>query len=246
MQIVAPTGVVVDLIRVPAGDFRMGSENYLFSEAPAHPVKLSTGFLLGKFPVTQSQWQAVMGHNPSTFHGLPNHPVETVTWDQAADFCERLGAHCGHPLRLPSEAEWEYACRAGTTDDFFFEPAGPFLDNSEIPSQLRQTLCHYAWFDLNGSGRTHAVGGKRPNPWRVHDMIGNVWEWCADVWHDDYHGAPQDGRPWLDGHEHQPRRCVRGGAWDMDAFRCRSAYRSFDHRLMATSRLGFRLAMDAD
>jgi eukaryotic-like serine/threonine-protein kinase len=237
-------GTVVEFVAVPPGDFVMGSANDLFAEAPAHAVRLRSGFLLGKCPVTRAQWHAVMGDDPSAFRDSPDLPVECVTWDRAVEFCRRLSERIGARVRLPSEAEWECACRAGTTSDFFFDAAGPFLDDTEVPQKVQRTLRDHAWFDGNSSDRTHPVGAKRPNPWGLHDMIGNVWAWCADVWHGDYIGAPEDGSPWLDGQDQQPRRCVRGGAWDMNAFRCRSPYRSFDHGAAATSRLGFRVAMD--
>jgi formylglycine-generating enzyme required for sulfatase activity len=245
MQIVA-AGEVMELLPVPLGDFRMGSDNELYSEAPAHVVRLGSGFLLGKYPVTQAQWRAVMGSNPSAFRDAPNHPADSVSWDQALDFCRCLSAQSGHRFRLPSEAEWEYACRAGTTGEFPFGPWGPFRDESDVQSEARMALCEYAWFDLNSGHHTHPVGAKIPNPWGLHDMLGNVWEWCADVWHDTYVGAPQDGSPWTAGDERQPRRCLRGGAWDMNAFRCRSAYRSYDDRGLATNRFGFRVAMSAE
>jgi formylglycine-generating enzyme required for sulfatase activity len=187
-----------------------------------------------------------MGFNPSVFRHSPNHPVDSVDWHQAMDFCRRLSAQSDQQFRLPSEAEWEYACRAGTAGEFFFGPWGPFWDDSEIPSALRRSLLNYAWFDMNSDDQTREVGLKRANPWGLHDMVGNVWEWCADVWHSDYAGAPQDGGPWLDGEDLQPRRCLRGGAWDMNAFRCRAPYRSFDHSTLATSRFGFRVAVDVE
>jgi eukaryotic-like serine/threonine-protein kinase len=245
MQLAAVTEVV-ELLLVPPGEFLMGSDNELFSEAPCHGVCFRSGFLLGKYPVTQAQWQAVMDCNPSAFRDAPDHPVDGVTWDQAVAFCRRLSTLSGQRVRLPSEAEWEYACRAGTTGEFFFGRWGPFADESEIPSEARLTLWDYAWFDQNSGGRTRPVGQKRPNPWGLHDMIGNIWEWCADVWHGDYVAAPQDGSPWLEGAGQQQRRCMRGGAWDMNAFRCRSTYRSFDHRELATDRFGFRVAVDPD
>jgi formylglycine-generating enzyme required for sulfatase activity len=131
-------------------------------------------------------------------------------------------------------------------NEFFFGQWGPFWDDSEILWEVQQALCDYAWFDLNSGDCTHSVGLKRPNPWGLYDMIGNVWEWCADVWHGNYDGAPQDGSPWLEGEGRQARRCLRGGAWDMNAFRCRSPYGSFDHRELATNRFGFRVAVDAE
>jgi formylglycine-generating enzyme required for sulfatase activity len=245
MQVVVAGDVVVELLPVHPGQFLMGSDNQLFSEAPVHRVIIRSGFLLGKYPVTQAQWQAVMGNNPAEFRCSADHPVDSVSWDQAAAFCRRLGDQSGRRVRLPSEAEWEYACRAGTPSEFFFGPWGPFRDDSEVSWEARQALCDYAWFDLNSSDSTRPVGLKRPNPWGLHDMLGNLWEWCADVWHADYSAAPKDGSPWVAGEERQPRRCLRGGAWDMNAFRCRSPYRSFDHRELATNRFGFRVATDA-
>jgi formylglycine-generating enzyme required for sulfatase activity len=244
MRVLALGEVGVELVRVPAGAFRMGSDNELFCEAPAHTVTFRSGFWLGKCPVTQAQWQAFMGDNPAGFAGRPDNPVENVSWDQAAAFCRRLGEKTGQRVRLPSDAEWEYACRAHTAGDFFFGPWGPFGEDSEVPAEAVQALNDYAWFDLNSGGSTRPVGRKRPNPWGLHDLLGNVWEWCADVWHSDYVGAPGDGSAWVEGEERQPRRCVRGGAWDMNAFRCRSSYRSYDQREAATSRLGFRVAVD--
>jgi formylglycine-generating enzyme required for sulfatase activity len=244
MQAVTAGKARVELVPVLSGDFLMGSNNRFFSEAPPHPVKIRACFLLGRHAVTQGQWFAVMGDNPSAFRESPDHPVEGVSWDQAAEFCRRLGDRSGHRIRLPSEAEWEYACRAGTSAEFFFGPWGPFRDDSEVPWEARQALGEYAWFDLNSGGSTRPVGLKRPNPWGLYDMLGTVWEWCADVWHGSYVGAPDDGSPWLEGEERQPRRCLRGGAWDMNAFRCRSPYRSYDHRDLATSRIGFRVAVD--
>jgi formylglycine-generating enzyme required for sulfatase activity len=107
-------------------------------------------------------------------------------------------------------------------------------------------LCDCAWFDLNSGDCTQPVGQKKSNPLGLHDLLGNVWEWCSDVWCSTYVGAPCDGRPRLDGADLQPRRSLRGGAWDMNAFRCRSSYRSFDFRHLATNRFGFRVAVDRD
>jgi formylglycine-generating enzyme required for sulfatase activity len=133
-------------------------------------------------------------------------------------------------VRLPSEAEWEYACRAGTATEYFF-------------GDCEADLGAYAWFCLNSDERPHPVGLKRPNSWGFYDMAGNVWEWCSDVWHSDYTGAPTDGSPRQDGGERQPRRCLRGGAWNFDAFRCRSAYRSRDWKHFATNHFVVRIAV---
>lgn len=236
----------LELVPIERGTFVMGSANELFSESPAHTVVIGADFLIGRYPVTQGQWATVMGENPSTFQDSPLQPVDGVSWQAAVDFCKRLSGQCGRLVRLPSEAEWEYACRATTAGDFHFGPWGPFTDESSVPAEVRKALSDFAWFDLNSQKRTHIVGQKQPNMWGLHDMIGNVWEWCDDVWHSDYDNAPRDGSPRHDGAERQPRRCLRGGAWDMDAFRCRSSYRSYDHKEIATARFGLRIATDAE
>jgi eukaryotic-like serine/threonine-protein kinase len=220
----------MDLILVPPGTFVMGSDRGLPLESPVHAVTVAHPFLLGKCPVTQEQWAAVVGTNPSEFRGGRGLPVDSVSWDDAQTFCARLGQAAGRIVRLPSEAEWEYACRAGTATEFFH-------------GESEADLAAYAWFDRNSQGRTHRVGTKAANPWGLHDMTGNVWEWCEDVWHGDYEGAPADGEPWREGAERQPRRCLRGGAWNFDAFRCRSAYRSREWRHFATNHFGLRVAV---
>jgi formylglycine-generating enzyme required for sulfatase activity len=199
MPFVSVGGAAIEVLVVPPGEFLMGSPNAFFSEAPVHRVAIGSAFLLGKFPVTQRQWRAVMGSNPSAFTADEENPVEGVSWEDASAFCRRLGALSGLRFRLPSEAEWEYACRAGSAWEFFFGPWGPYRDDGEIPWRVRRALAVYAWFDLNSGDGTRPVGRKRPNPWGLHDLAGNVWEWCADVWHDDYAGAPADGSAWVEG-----------------------------------------------
>lgn len=244
-ELALPDGQSIDLVAIPPGSFRMGSSNELFSETLAHEVRFARSFFLGTCPITQVQWRAVMEDNPSHFRHSPDCPVDGVSWDRAVEFCGRLSERSGRHVRLPSEAEWEYACRAGSDGDFFFAAEGPSLDDTEVPEAAREALRDYAWFDLNSEERTWPVGLRRANPLGLHDVLGNVWEWCADVWHSSYVGAPDDGRARLDEAERQPRRCLRGGAWDMNAFRCRSSYRSYDHRALATSRFGLRVAVDA-
>lgn len=221
-------------VEMPPGRFLMGSLRGLpyAPEDPVHEVRISARFALGQFPVTQAQYAAVMGHNPASFASHANAPVENVTWHDALHFCQQLSAAWGQNVRLPTESEWEFACRAGTNTEYFFGNDARILGD-------------YGWFELNSAERTQPVGAKRPNPWGLHDLVGNVWEWCADVWHSDYSGAPADGSAWLTNQDQQGRRCVRGGAWNMDAFRCRSSYRSYDWSDAATSRLGFRIVLAA-
>jgi formylglycine-generating enzyme required for sulfatase activity len=195
----------IELVWIPPGNFIMGTEK-IPNERPAHRVTFREGFYMGKYEVTQAQWQAVMGSNPSHFK-WDNLPVEQVTWDDAVAFIARLNAQDdGHTYRLPSEAEWEYACRAGTTGDY----AGD--------------LDAMAWYWKSPGGKTHPVGCKQPNAFGLFDMHGNVWEWCQDWYHDTYAGAPTDGRAWVSGGE-QKYRVIRGGSWKHDASFCRSAHR---------------------
>ena len=191
----------------------MGSTNGEADEKPVHQVTINYSFYIGKYEVTQAQWQAVMGNNPSSFKGeipgpLFNLPVEQVSWDDAQSFINKLNeSNDGFTYRLPTEAEWEYACRAGTTGDY----AG--------------NLSEMAWFAENSQNRTHNVGEKQPNGWGLFDMHGNVWEWCQDWYHDSYSGAPADGSAWLGGV--QLYRVLRGGSWgNKDAASLRSASRS--------------------
>jgi formylglycine-generating enzyme required for sulfatase activity len=154
--------------------------------------------------VTQAQYQAVMGTNPSWFqeeNGYPdteNNPVETVSWYDAQAFCTALSALTGRTFTLPSEAQWEYACRAGTTTLY------SFCDSDAL-------LGLYAWYSLNSGDQTHPVGTKLPNHWNLYDMNGNVYEWCLDSWHDNYIGAPTDGSAWDP--ETGSYYMVRGGGW---------------------------------
>jgi formylglycine-generating enzyme required for sulfatase activity len=200
------TGLV--FVLVPAGTFRMGSpegeDGRFESEGPVHPRRVGA-FLLGKTECTQAAWKRGGGSNGSHFRG-DDLPVEEVSWDDCVGWCRKAG------LRLPSEAEWEYACRAGSTGRWCF---------GETESQLGGN----AWFDGNAGSKTHPVGGKRPNAWGLHDMHGNVWEWCEDRWHDSYGeaGRPDDGRAWTTGSSSD--RVGRGGSWYILARGCRSAFR---------------------
>jgi formylglycine-generating enzyme required for sulfatase activity len=200
------------MVSLPAGKFLMGSSESN-DEKPQHQVKVNS-FAIGKYPITQAQYQAVMGNNPSYLKNNPQNPVEGVSWNDAQAFCQKLSQITGKTYRLPTEAEWEYACRAGTTTRYYFG------DNDN-------QLGDYAWYEGNSNRTTHPVGQKKPNGWGLYDMSGNVWEWCEDDWHNSYAGAPNDGSAWLDNdNRSQSLKCLRGGSWFVIPDLCRSAYRS--------------------
>ena len=223
----------------PAGE--RGSNPY---EMPQHEVTIARDYYLGKYEVTQAQWQAVMGSNPSRFFGVgPDFPVYDVSWLDIAGpngFLERLNAALGTTsFRLPTEAEWEHAARAGTTTEFPFPaPAG-----WDVGCEDFAAADPHMWWCGNAAYTAHPVGEKLPNPWGLHDMNGNVWEWVHDYWHDDYTGSPPtDGSAWL-----VPPgwpRVLRGGSWKGEARSCRSAQRySYYPDTWGHGILGFRLAM---
>ena len=232
------------LTYIPAGEFKMGSQNAFFGETPSRLVKIAEPFYIGSCLVTQRQWISVVGQNPLVFRISDDHPVDSVSWLEASHFCLLLSEMTGYAVRLPTEAEWEYACRGGTDTDFFFSPSGPFVDEFSVPQKVRELSRNFAWFDENRAESTHPVATKKPNPFGLYDMIGNVWEWCQDHWHPDYKGAPATCEPWVDSSPKRPLRCLRGGAWDMNVFRCRSAYRSWDWEMNATSRFGLRICVE--
>jgi formylglycine-generating enzyme required for sulfatase activity len=161
----------------------MGSANGLphAPEGPEHLVEIQE-FWMADSLVTAQQYQAVMDNDPSQFDGDPDLPVDSVNWIQACEFCSRVSASSGKVIRLQSEAEWEYACRAGSTTQYHFGDSAA-------------ELTKYAWFEDNSKGGTAPVRQKKPNAWGVYDIVGNVWEWCLDSWHSEYDGAPSNGSP---------------------------------------------------
>jgi formylglycine-generating enzyme required for sulfatase activity len=207
-----PSNIKLEMVKIPAGTFTMGSDEN-DDEKPKHQVKLQE-FYLGKYPVTQEQYQTIMGNNPSNFKDNPKNPVEEVTWNDAQEFCQKLSQKTGKQYRLPTEAEWEYACRAGTQTRYYFG------DNGEL-------LGEYAWYDQNSYSKTQPVGQKKPNNWGLHDMHGNVCEWCEDGWHENHENAPKDGTGWNDNHSPSSSRLLRGGSWNDEPRNCRSAYRVY-------------------
>ncbi|NLN93115.1 MAG: formylglycine-generating enzyme family protein [Candidatus Hydrogenedens sp.] len=212
-------GVSLELVWIPAGTFLMGRPSGIGrgNEYPQHEVTIQQGFWLGKCPVTQAQWKAVMGDNPSYFKGNDCLPVEQVSWYSSKKFIARLNAKEKSKFRLPSEAEWEYASRADS------QRTSKWCDYPNL-----NMIDDYAWHWDNSDGRTHPAGEKIPNAWGLYDIFGNVWEWCEDDWHDNYDGAPDDGSAWVD----KPRgqsRVLRGGSWGSYDRHCRAAYRDFNN-----------------
>lgn len=224
--LVNSVGIV--LVPIPGGIFTMGSKPGAGAadESPSHVVRVAP-FYLGKYEVTQAQWQAVMGYNPSTYQH-PQRPVDQVTWLEVQSFISRLNRLEGTTLyRLPSEAEWEYAARAGTTTKWFF---------GDDPAPLNR----YAWFGQQGDIGTQPVGGRAPNPWGLYDMYGNVWEWVQDCWHGNYDKAPHEGTVWSGGD--CSLRMLRGGGWNSPLDYVRSAVRGSYSPQLNNPDNGFRLA----
>lgn len=203
--------VGIDLVLIQPGCFQMGTKEGRLNESPRHLVTIKQPFYLGRYQITQAQWRAVTGASPSKFRG-DDLPVESVSWNDVQTFLTNLNEiNDGYHYRLPSEAEWEYACRAGSETKYCF---------GDDKSQLNR----YAWYDENSDNRTHRVGEKEPNVWGLYDMHGNVGEWCSDTFHASYDGAPSDGSSWET--ESGPKeRVLRGSAWVSSATECRSAFR---------------------
>ncbi len=213
-------GVQMEMVLIRAGEFLMGSrdsdKDASPDEKPQHRVRIGRPFYLGKYLATQEQWQAVMGNNPSYFKG-PKNPVELVSWDDCQEFLKRLNGRFRRVLpagegefQLPTEAQWEYACRAGSTVRFCF-------------GDEETALGEYAWYDGNSGNKTHPVGAKKPNAWGLYDMHGNVWEWCRDWYDGDYYGKASADDP--TGPTTGSLRVRRGGSWYGPAKYCRSADR---------------------
>ena len=214
------------LRRVSAGCFRMGSQRGDPDERPVHDVTLSEPFCIGVYEVTQEQYEAVMEANPSNFKG-PKRPVEQVTWEQAVEFCKRLSEKENAAYRLPTEAEWEYACRAGTETEFHW---GDSFDTG------------YFWCGYNSARGSQEVGKNKPNAWGLHDMSGNVWEWCADRYDQGAYTAEERTDP--RGPDEGSYRVVRGGSWYGTPEDCRAANRM---RLSPDTRMhtvGFRVCRE--
>ncbi|MCD6328514.1 formylglycine-generating enzyme family protein [bacterium] len=224
----------IKFVWIPPGEFWMGSpksEKKRFNnEGPLHTVRIAKGFWLGKFEVTQAEYERVMGKNPSHFKGS-SHPVESLSWNDAVEFCGKLSGQSGAIYRLPTEAEWEYACRAGTTTRF---------NTGDSDSELGRA----GWYAGNSRRKTHDVGQKAPNAWGLFDMHGNVWEWCSDWYGEDYYGSSPGVDP--TGPGSGSRRVIRGGSWYNLARYCRSAARyRYDPRYRYFN-IGLRVARSSN
>ena len=215
----------LDLVLIPSGSFLMGSDDGCSDERPVHKVKIIKPFYMGKYPVTQGQWQAVMGSHPSHFDGS-NLPVEQVSWDDAQKFCKNLSSKTGKAVRLPTEAEWEYACRAGTKTRY-------------CSGDSEDDLKRVAWYSCNSRGATHHVGQKEPNEFGLYDMHGNVWEWCQDCYGAYEAKSTTDPKGPASGSRH----VLRGGSWDSIPANCRPDIRMWSNQGSRNFVTGFRVVV---
>jgi formylglycine-generating enzyme required for sulfatase activity len=241
-------GIQLEMVMIPGGSFMMGSpeteKGSDDDERPQHQVTIKA-FCLGKYQVTQAQWKAVAAFpqvnkelklDPSYFKG-DNLPVECVSWYDAVEFCDRLSNHTKRQYRLPSEAEWEYACRAGTKTPFHFGETittdlanydGNYTYGQEPKGVYREETTEVGSFGV-------------ANNFGLYDMHGNVYEWCLDDWHDNYTDAPADGSAWLSSKKSSDKKLLRGGSWDFNPVICRSAYRLNNYLGINVDNIGFRV-----
>ena len=219
----------MEFVKVPGGSFDMGDVwgDGVDSELPVHHVTIKS-FILSKYPVTQDQWEKIMLCNPSYLKGA-KRPVEQVSWDDAQEFIVRLNRQSSRTYRLPTEAEWEYAARACGENDKWSGTS----DKNQINA--------FVIYMINQSGYTREVLDKHPNRIGLCHMSGLIWEWCQDLWHDDYYGAPSDGTAWISGND--SARIIRGGSWGQDYWDCRTATRNAMDGNTRDAYTGFRIAM---
>ncbi|WP_292465483.1 formylglycine-generating enzyme family protein [Methanolobus sp.] len=223
----------MEFVHIEAGTFSMGSAKYAASQ-PVHQVRLQNSFYISKYEVTQKQWAEIMGSNPSASKG-DNKPIESVSWDEVQQFIAKLNEKEGTTrYRLPTEAEWEYAARAGTTTEYSF---------GVIDAEKGMTLANHAWFKDNSDGATHNVGQKLPNSWELYDIHGNVGEYVQDSWAEGYSSAYEDGSAVVK--SGSTLKVARGGSWSSFSNALDSAYRVKKDARDGDSMTGFRLVMDA-
>jgi formylglycine-generating enzyme required for sulfatase activity len=232
---ILPNDITLDMVEIPGGSFIMGSPETEIGrykdEGPQHEVIIQT-FYMGKYPVTQAQYEVVMNDNPSKF-ARKNRPVEKVTWQQAKEFCTKLSKLTGKKYFLPSEAQWEYAARAGTTTAFHY--------GETITSKLANYAGNTYNQEPKGEWRKEPtdVGIFPPNAFGLYDIHGNVWEWCEDEWHENYEGMPIDGSAWI--LSAPKNKVLRGGSWNYDPGSCRVANRTCLNLNTIINGIGFRV-----
>ena len=217
-------------------EFAMGDDKGPAAERPVHRVNLGRPFQIARYEVPQNLWEAVMGTNPSKWKG-PRNSVEMLSFDDAREFCRKatelmcaaklIGSE--QAIRLPTEAEWEYAARAGTTTQYSFGDDAAKLGD-------------FGWFNGNAKGNDPPVGAKKPNAWRLFDVHGYLWEWCADAWHENYTGAPSDGSVWNEGAD-ADQRVLRGGSWKDGADQLTSSFRRPGDRKLKDDAVGLRCVL---
>ena len=213
-----------EMVVIPAGSIETGSNSGDLDARPAHSVRIGRALAIAKTEVTQAQWRSVMGSNPSRFSGCDECPVENLSWNDAQEFVRRLSHKTAKSYRLPSEAEWEYACRAGSRQEY--------CGSDDVDA--------VAWHKDNSRGRTHPVAGKKPNAWNLYDMTGNAWEWVEDCWDDNHSVVPSDGSARTSGNCDQ--RGIRGGSWSNYPRSVRAAGRGKNDATYRDDVVGFRLA----
>jgi formylglycine-generating enzyme required for sulfatase activity len=232
-------GHKLEMVEIPGGMFKMGTSGFspFDDEKPSHQVRILS-FLMSKYPITQQQWEIVTNKVLPYRTKGPKRPVDRVSWNDANEFCRKLSKKSGTPYRLPSEAEWEYACRAGTQT--------PFHYGETITTELANYVGEHIYqFEPKGIYRHEStdVGSFPPNAFGLYDMHGNIWEWCADDWHDDYSGAPFDGIVW-NNKDDPNHKVMRGGSWHEPPVNCRSATRLKMEKKEAEDLFGFRVAIN--
>jgi formylglycine-generating enzyme required for sulfatase activity len=222
--------VHIDLVLIPPGEFRMGSpkseKGHALNEEPIQRVRICKAFYLGRFEITQIQYRAVMGESPGNT-GVEALPISQITYANALEFCQRLSRAAKVEIRLPTEAQWEYACRAGTKTSYY-------------SGSTEEDLARVAWYSGNSEGKAHSVGQKQPNAWGLYDMLGNVWEYCADFIEDYARMESTDPV----GYVTPSHGGMRGGGWMNDHEACRAATRLISDDMFGGA--GFRIALSAD
>lgn len=232
-----------EMMVIPAGGFQMGSPEdevgRYSDEAPQHPVTLGRAFAMAKTEVTQGQWRALMGSDPSYFSACGDQcPVEQVTWNDARNYALKLAESTGKHYRLPTEAEWEYAARAGTQTTFNTGNC-IYTEAANFDGHYDYRYCHA--IKSSQKLRVLPVGSFAANGFALHDMHGNVWEWVEDCWHESYAGAPNDGSAWTSGN--CEKRVLRGGSWNVEPKALRSAQRNWEWMHDYNNAIGFRVAL---